>query len=314
LTTIVTRILLAVAGALLALPASMALAQTPPVNDNYFDSLRLNAPGERLERTDTLRDQRDTTAATVQGDVLTPGPGGGPPELTRCGQTSYGNTIWYDVYPDVQGLLRLRASGYDTVISVIPFSRTTLRPDFDRAICIDDSSSTTEELLAEVAKGRAYTIQIGGANGASGVVEFLFDFLADRDGDEVLDDADDCPTLAGTRRNGCPVELKVRAKITARVVPGGLEVLALTVTAPRGSRVAASCSRGCRPEVRRAKSTVRLRRVRGRRLSVGTTITIRVTRRRAIGSYIRFRVGAGNVQRTERCMNPGSRKPRRKCG
>jgi len=310
----VTRILLALAAALLALPASMAHAQAPPVNDHYFESLRLNAPGERLDRTNTLRDERNTTAATVQGDVLTPGPGGGPPELTRCGQTNYGNTIWYDVYPDVQGLLRLRASGYDTVISVIPFNRTTLRPDFERALCIDDSSSTTEELLAEVAKGRAYTIQIGGANGASGVLEFLFDFLADRDGDGALDDADDCPTLAGTRRNGCPIRLRAGTVLRARPIAGGIQILALSVKARRGSRVEVTCSRGCARQVRRARRKVGFRNVRGKRFAAGTNLVIRVTRRRAIGAYVRYRIVNGNFVKTERCMNPGSRKPRRKCG
>ena len=309
-----TRILLALAAALLALPASMAHAQAPPVNDHYFESLRLNAPGERLDRTNTLRDERNTTAATVQGDVLTPGPGGGPPELTRCGQTNYGNTIWYDVYPDVQGLLRLRASGYDTVISVIPFNRTTLRPDFERALCIDDSSSTTEELLAEVAKGRAYTIQIGGANGASGVLEFLFDFLADRDGDGALDDADDCPTLAGTRRNGCPIRLGADTSVQYRPSAGGVQVVALSVKARRGSRIVVTCSRGCRREVRRARRKVNFRNVRGKRLAPGANLVIRVTRRRAFGAYVRYRVVNGRLVKTERCMNPGSRKPRRKCG
>ena len=54
-----------VVAALLALPAS-SYAQAAPVNDNYLESLQLNAPGERLERTLTLQAAGDTTNTTVR--------------------------------------------------------------------------------------------------------------------------------------------------------------------------------------------------------------------------------------------------------
>ena len=103
-----------IAAALLALPAT-SYAQAAPVNDNYLDSLRLNDPGTRLERRDTLRDTQNTTNATVQSDVFSPPQSGGPPKLTTCEGASIGKTVWYDFYPDVSGLVRLRASGYDTL-------------------------------------------------------------------------------------------------------------------------------------------------------------------------------------------------------
>lgn len=294
--------------------AGTALAQAP-TNDNYLDSLRLNEPGKRLERTNTLRDTRNTTNATVQGDVFSPPQSGGPAEATTCGTTSYGKTIWYDFYPDVPGLARIRASGLNSVISVIPFNRTTGTPNFGLRRCINDSASTTEELLAEVAKGRSYTIQLGGVNNVFGNLELLFDFLADTDGDKVLDDVDKCRRFKGSRKNsGCPSRLKGNPLLRARPIAGGIEVVGLSVSASKRSRVSVKCTRGCRSEVRRARSTVRFRRIRGKQLRAGSKIVVRVTRKGAIGAYTSFRVTNGNFKRTERCLNPGSTKPRRKCG
>ena len=131
------------------LPAA-ASAQAP-VNDNYLDSLRLNEPGKRLERKDTLRDMPDNTNATVQADVFSPPNTGGPAELTPCGATNYGKTVWYDFYPDVNGLVRLRASGFDSVLTVVPFNPKTAAPNFG-SHCANESASTTEEFL--VARGQ----------------------------------------------------------------------------------------------------------------------------------------------------------------
>src|SRR4029453_10217052 len=97
-----------------------------------------------------------------------------------------------------------RTSGFDSVINVVPFNRTSFLPRFGRAQCANESSSTSEEFLAEVAKGAAYTVQIGGVGDAGGNLEFLFDFLADTDGDRVLDDTDRCPRLKGAGGPGCP--------------------------------------------------------------------------------------------------------------
>ena len=121
----------ALGSALAVMGATAAVAQTPgaPENDHYLQSLRLNDPGQKLERTDTLRDLRDTSTATVQADVMNPPDSGGPAEATSCGGVEFGKTIWYDFYPDVSGLTRIRASGFDTVISVIPFNRRTGVPN-----------------------------------------------------------------------------------------------------------------------------------------------------------------------------------------
>jgi hypothetical protein len=299
--------------ALLALP-SAAFGQAP-VNDNYLQSLRLNDPGTRLERRDTLRDVRDTTSATVQSDVFSPPQSGGPPELTNCHGTGFGKTVWYDFYPDVNGLTRLRASGYDTVLAVVPFNRRTAVPNFGSALCSNASSSTTEEYLVEVRKGGSYSIQIGGVADSGGSLEFLFDFLADTDGDGVLDTVDRCDRLDGPAgNNGCP--RRQQANVTLRALPTatGIEIDALTVTAKRGSRVVVTCSSGCRKQSKRADSKVGFPSLRGTMLPAGAKLDIRVTKSGYFGEFARYTVLRGNFKKIERCMNPGSRKLRRRCG
>ena len=303
--------------ALLAAGSATAMA-APPTNDHYLQSLRLNEDGSRLERRDTLRDVRDTTEATVQTDVFNPGPNGqpgsgGPPEPTTCQASTYGKTVWYDMYPDVNGLVRLRATGFNTVIAVVPFNRRTAVPDFGSRQCADQSTGPAEEFLVSVRGGRAYTIQIGGVSNAFGSLEFLFDFLADTDGDGVLDADDACPRTAGTRRNGCPVRIVADVNFRAQPTANGIRFLSFRVEATRGSRVQVSCP-GCGRQVRKAR-TVGFPRMRGRSLRAGSKIVVRATRRRAIGSHITYRVVRGNIRGpVKRCTNPGSRRPRRRCG
>ena len=301
--------LLALCVALLALPAA-ASAQAP-VNDNYLDSLGLNEHGKRLERKDTLSDKRDTTLATVQGDIFTPPNAGGAPERTRCKTTDYGKTVWYDFYPDVNGLVRLRANGFDSVITVVPFNFTTAVPNFSGSLCLNDSASTSEEYLVRVRKGRSYTVQIGGVNNAGGNLEFLFDFLADTDADGVVDDSDDCPRVKGTGKNGCPPRLRPDITLTARGTAGGVEIVKLRVKSSRKARIEVKC-RACPKQVKRGKR-VSFGRLAGQDLLAGSKLEIRVTRKGAIGSYTAYKIFPGAFDKVTRCMKPGSRKPRRKC-
>jgi len=309
-----TRVVIGLALLLAAPVVVQAAPPGAPVNDDYLESLQLNAPGSKLDRTSTLRDLRDTTLASVQGDVFAPPRSGGPAEVTACGSTGYGRTVWYDFYPDVSGVARIRANGFDTVLSVVPFNSETAVPNFADRLCVNESSSTTEELLARVAKGRAYTIQVGGVGDTGGNLEFLFDFLADTDGDGVLDDVDKCDRLKGPASEaGCPKRL--RANVTLRALPlsDGIKLLRLSVAASRGSRVSVRCA-GCRPQAEKVRRTVGFGRLRGKRLRAGTSLVIRVTRRNAIGAYFRYDITRGNFKKVERCLNPGSTKPRRKCG
>jgi hypothetical protein len=286
----------------------------PPVNDNYLESLRLNEDGSRLERRDTLRDVRDTTEATVQSDIFAPPSSGGPPEPTTCGSSTFGKTVWYDAYPDVSGLVRLRALGFNTVISIDEFNRRTAVPAaFESRQCVNESTGPSEEFLVRVRGGRAYTIQIGGVDDAFGSLEFLFDFLADTDGDGVLDEVDECDGLAGTQRNsGCPGRLRGEVTLRATGTADGIRLVSLRVDATRRSRIEVRCP-GCGRQVRRAR-TVGFPRLRGRAFRAGSRIVVRVTKRRAFGAYTSYRILRGNFKKTERCMNPGSRRPRRRCG
>lgn len=302
--------------ALLALPA-VSSAQSPPANDDYLSSAAINTPGSRLERTATLRSTIDTTYATVQSDVFSPPNSGGPAELTSCEGTSYGKTVWYDFYPDVNGVVQLRASGYDTVLTAVPFNRRTAQPNFGGALCANASSSTTEAFFVEVRGGAAYSVQIGGVNGAGGALEFLFDFLADTDGDGVLDTVDRCDRLAGPRgNNGCPRRQRVNTTLRARPTATGISIDALTVTARRGSRVVVSCSRGCRRQVKRTgrSGTLTFPGLRGAALPAGARLDIRVTKPGFFGEFVRYNILSGNFAKIERCMYPGSRKLRRRCG
>jgi hypothetical protein len=302
----------------LALPVTAAAA--PPVNDNYLGSASLNSPGSRLDRTHTLQDVgRVTTEATVQSDLYNPPKSGGLPEITtfdRCrntaGASSYGHTVWYDFYPDVSGLVRIRASGYDTVISVFEFDARTGRPNYDTRQCINASASTDEELFASVRGKHSYTAQIGGANDAAGNLAFAFDFLADADRDGVLDSADQCRTLKGRAPTGCPPRLSAEVTLRASPTANGIQLIAVDVTAPRGSRVQVTCP-GCGRQAKTAR-TVRFPGLRGTRLSAGSKLRIYVTKPGAIGAYIQYRIVAGNFVKTKRCLLPGSRTPRTRCG
>ena len=278
--------------ALLGLLAGLWLAAAPaaaaPVNDNYLNSLRLNDPGTKLDRVHTLRDLPNTTGATVQTDVFNPPMMGGPAEPTVCQGVNYGATIWYDFHPDINGSVRIRTSGYDTVISLIPFSDKTLLPDFVARLCVPNLSTMTQELDTSVLAGRAYTIQIGGVNGATGNLEFLFDFI---------------PSIA---------RITADAQLIATGLASGIRVNSLNVTAPRGARVEVKCSRGCRPQARTAR-TVGFPTLRGTRLQAGSKLEIFVTAPSAIGTYIEYRIRRANFTKITRCLEPGSVKPRVTC-
>jgi hypothetical protein len=265
-----------------------ASAPTAPVNDNYISSLELNAPGKKLNRTDTLKDLRDTTAATVQSDIFSPPSSGGPAENTTCHGVSYGNTVWYDFYPDRDGTIRIRTSGYDNVIALYRFSRSTLLPQANPQ-CVHQSSSPFEELDANVKQGLSYTIQIGGVGGVGGPLQFLFDFFAP------------------------PHRLTAQSTLKARATSTGIQLLGLSVSSSRSAQVRVSCGGACRPETMHGRATETFPDLNGVQMQAGSQLQIRVSAPEAIGAYIQYNILRGNFTKLTRCMEPGSRKPRRKC-
>ena len=165
----------------------------------------------------------------------------------------------------------------------------------------------------QVQRGDNYSVQVGGVNGAGGALEFLFDFLADTDGDGVLDTVDRCDRFDGTART---TAVRGGPRWSRRCGPcpprRGIELVGLSAPA-KGSRIAVRCGAGCPPQVKRARSTVAFPALAGRQPS-GRRLEIRVTRPGSFGAFVRYRILAGNFKKSEGCMNPGSRRVRKRCG
>jgi hypothetical protein len=141
------------------------------------------------------------------------------------------------------------------------------------------------ELFDNVKAGQAYTIQIGGVAGAAGSIEFLFDYA-----------------IKLTR-------LQAEATLTALPLANGVRVVSLAVSAPHKARVEVRCTRGCRPQATTARS-VGFVRLRGAVLPKGSSLKIYVTAKNEIGAYIEYRIGRGKFTKTQRCLAPGSKKPK----
>ncbi|HWF54439.1 MAG TPA: hypothetical protein VG223_07435 [Solirubrobacteraceae bacterium] len=274
------------------------------MNDNYLNSLELNAPNTKLNATETLKDVRDTTGATVQTNIFNPcglaSCPSGPAEVTSCQGVSYGATVWYDFYPQANGVVGIRTSGFDNVIALYQFNARSLVPDTASSQCVHQGDFPSEQLSAKVVKGAAYTFQIGGVVGADGVaatgqLELLFDYLVTK-----------------TPR------LQANTTLTARATSSGISVIGLSVSSGhRGARVTVSCGRACRSQNRRipahGSTTVAFSRLAGVGLPAGTKLQIRVTAPHTIGSFTQYTVQTGNFTKQTRCMEPGSTRPRRTC-
>jgi hypothetical protein len=102
-------------------------------------------------------------------------------------------------------------------------------------------------------------------------------------------------------------------RIRGRTTPGGARITLLTVKAPRGARISLRCrGRSC-PVKRWAHTTAVIHVLRFQRvLAAGTRLTIRVTKPGRIGKYTQIVIRNGKAPtRRDRCLKPGSGKPRR---
>ncbi len=280
---------LATAGAAQA-PATVP----PPINDDYLNSLNVNNPGTKLNDTDTLENIQNTTNATVQSNIFDPCglsscPQGGA-EDTRCRGFSYGNTIWYGYYPNVNGTVQIQTSGFDNVIALYSYNKTTLEPDVAHHICVHTSDFPSEQLVAPVKKGLYYTYQIGGVNNAAGEIEMLFDFYAQ-----------------------APQRLTAEATLKALALSNGIELLGLTVSTARAANVAVSCGRFCHSESAFGDSVERFPHLSGVQMPAGSDLQIRVTAPGSIGYFIQYAVLPGNFVKTTGCLEPGKQKPQQSC-
>ena len=311
------RLLFAAALTAAACASAPALASAaPPVNDNYLSSL----PVDQVEFTATT----DTTEATTQADLFNPNRdgqplGGGAAEPLDCKGTAFGKTVWYDLAPQVSGGLQLRATGFQTVVAVYEWN-----PQDSRITRLVDCSANAgvDDLLLSVKGKKNYTIQIGGAAGAGGALNFNALFFPDTDGDGILDDQPDkCKTVPGIERfGGCPPELKVVPSIGFDGSASGITIKRLIVDrVPKGAKVVAKCS-GCGSQTIKAKrfGRVSLSKLVGKTVRAGTKIEIRVTLGKtgsdtyvygATGSYFEWPVRAGGLgARVTRCLNVKSSK------
>jgi hypothetical protein len=311
------RLLFAAALTAAACASAPALASAaPPVNDNYLASL----PVDQVEFTATT----DTTEATTQADLFNPNRdgqplGGGAAEPLDCKGTPFGKTVWYDLAPQVDGGVQLRASGFQTVVAVYEWN-----PQDSKISRLVDCSPNAgvDDLLLNVKGKKNYTVQVGGASGAGGALTFKADFFPDTDGDGILDDQPDkCKTVPGIERfGGCPPELNVAPSIGFDGTPSGITIRRLVVDrVPKGAKVVAKCS-GCGSQTVKAKrfGRVALNKLVGKNVRAGTKIEIRITLAKtgkgtyvygATGSYFAWPVRArGLGARQTSCLNVKSSK------
>jgi hypothetical protein len=282
-------------------PASTqsACANSVPCNDNYISSLELNRPGTKLDRVHTLRDQRNLSTATVQGDIFNPPATGGPAEDTNCNGTGYGNTVWYDVHPDATGTVNIRtAAFFENAITLYSYSMDKTSQSYlvPHKLGCTESSLGSGQLVASVTKGTAYTIQIGAVAGgqAPGPIRLLFDYF-----------------VTPPRRLSAQTTLKARAQST------GIQLIDLTVATARGTRINISCSGFCSSQTKSVPkfgtAMQDFSRLNGVRMPSGSKLLIRVTAPHSIGTVIQYNILPGNFSKQTFCTEPGSQKLRTKC-
>jgi hypothetical protein len=287
--------------------AQSACANAAPCNDNYVNSLELNAAGTRLNRTKTIEDTRDTSTATVQNNIFNPcSPTGqttncpqGPPENVTCNGTSYGKSIWYDFYPDTAGTVSIRTAAlFPNVVTLYTFNNNQNSVNFllpSRKQCTV-ANLGGGQLIASVKKGVAYTFQIGGVDssqaptGAGGQLQMKFDFF---------------PTP--------PRRLSANATLTAKATSNGIQLIGLSVSTARAATVSVACGGFCHPQSKSKQATETFPSLSGTNLPAGSTLTIRVTAKHSIGVLIEYHIVKGNFHKQTFCTEPGSRKPRTSC-
>jgi hypothetical protein len=292
---------------------------------------------------ETYTDAEDTTSATVQSDLFDPEQnglnlGGGGPEPLSCGGQSFGNTIWYDILPKIPEGVQFQASGFPAEIVIYEWSKKDSR--ITRTVgcrTLTPAAPNTWVLPAELAKNRAYTVQIGGLDAvsgnattaATGTLNFSATFVPDHDGDGIYDLQDACPTLAGVAQfGGCPPELSAGLQYHySSSTASGIVISKLfdVTSVPGGAGVTARCSCGISQSatVRSGATSVSLPAFLGATLPIGSTVTFWVTKRAthhgmykygAIGSFRQFTVSSvGLGTPVKRCLMPGSLTPRTQC-
>ena len=301
------------AAALVAAPALAAAA--PPANDNYLASTSIT--------TSPFTDTVDTTDATTQADLFNPNAQGQPlggyvAENTSCNGAPIGKTVWYDLRPSSAGGVEITTAGFDAAVAVYEWNPADSK--ITRELKCQNTPGPTEDVLLDVERGKSYTFQVGGVNGAAGPLNFTLEYFPDADGDGVLDALDKCPATPGIERfGGCPPSLrgKVSPSLSFANAAGGIRITRLVVDGvPKGAKVTASGGGGSQTVKAKRSGRVTLARLVGRTARAGSKVTVRVTLgHTGIGTYKFGATGAlfawpvksgGLGARVQKCLKVGS--------
>jgi len=259
--------------------------------DHYLESVRISlAPLIGNEDLLGFPDNVDTSKATTQSDLFKPGGNRvGPREPTSCNGTPYGKTIWYDINPPADGELVVGTGGgsFNPVIALVRYDVSD-QPNFRPVSgfkCFNGDASTSETVTNEVLRWRrGYSLQIGGVGNTGGPFKVDFNFK--------------------------PYRVSATPKLAFQLTPRGVRLLNVLVKSSRKARVEVSC-KGCGKRVKRGRRvSLNFRKA----LRAGSKLTIRVTRGGEIGAYFSYKIRKGKRPvETQRCLNPGSKKPRKRC-
>ena len=223
--------------------------------------------------------------------------GGGQDEPLSCKGTTFGKTVWYDLAPQVNGGVQIRATGgFNTVVAVYQWNPVDSQI-MNLVGC--SANAASEDLLLDVKGKRNYTIQVGGAANTGGPLGLKVDFFPDTDADTILDALDKCPTTPGIERfGGCPPETRVVPSIGFDATGSGVIIRRLIVDkVPKGAKVLARCS-GCGSQTIKAKrlGRVSLTKLVGKTVPAGASIEIKVTLRKTGTGQLPLRCHRGLLQ------------------
>lgn len=326
--------------------ADAVVLPAAPTNDSYLRSwvIRAAASAPRFRSVRELSQDvgEDTSAASTQaGDIFSvdragrPFAGGGPEPLT-CAGGRYGKTVWFDLHPTVPMGLQLVASGYPNSIAVFEYDVRTAQLDRQSVFCQRSATaSNMVNLPAELHRGLAYTVQVGGLQTGDGFgggsLALSVHMFPDHDADQVPDGIDNCPFLEGVV-GGCPPVLAPRPHFQYSAFPSKVRISGLVVdNIPGGARVEARCGKCRVREVAIAgprAHSISMPSFAGVELQQGWRVEFWVSkgpvrgkagrsskyRYGAVGSYISYSVTTGTLKASvTRCLLPGSLTPRRQC-
>jgi hypothetical protein len=296
----------------------------------------------------------DTTNYTEQADLFNPPASGGPPEPLNCGANygkTIWSVFHADRYGVIR---ISTAGPFDGVIGFVPFKspNSDPTPNINKGVCIDRLSGFEEELQAFVVPKQWYAVQVGGTapvgtgtGPAGGQVQVKFDYQKPPtlDADAVLTWKSNAagkvtvvklvvsaPKGSKVRvsctKRGCKAPRAFTVKKTEAFRP--IAAVGPVAKAPAGVKMTASASgpgavaapdSADSPARFQAKAQVRAAKkytlLKGKTLKRGTHLRIHVTAPGYIGKYFDYPVTRKGVSaKTISCTNPGSSKPRKRCG